>query len=89
MDIFGLNWNVAFRIDKTVELAARRNAVINLDTANFDDAIATFGIKSSRFGVENDFAQTAYSLSCLADQSGLSPSGVETHLLAAPTVPSQ
>jgi hypothetical protein len=35
---------------------ARRHAVDELDTSDFDQAVAAQGIKAGGFGVKNDFA---------------------------------
>ena len=59
--IFGFDWDVTFGIYEAVKVTARWNAIINLNTTDFDDAVAALGIESRRFCIENNFAQPAYS----------------------------
>ena len=52
----GFGRHVALGIDEAVELAARRDAVDELDAADLDQPVAAFGIEAGGLGIENDFA---------------------------------
>ena len=48
-----------FRIDEPMKLAARRDAIDELDAPNFDEPVACFPVEPGCLGIEHDFAQHA------------------------------
>src|SRR5471032_3593179 len=52
----GLGRHGALRIEMPMKRLPGGHAIENLDTADFNQPIATQGIKAGGFGIENDFA---------------------------------
>ena len=48
--------DIPLRIKIDVKMLAGRNVIQDLDAGDFNEAVACVGIKSRRFGVQNDFA---------------------------------
>jgi hypothetical protein len=57
--VVGLLRHVALGIHMAMPSAARRNAIDEFDAADLDDAMTVERIKSRRFCVENDLAQSS------------------------------
>ena len=52
----GVRRDQPLRVDEAVKGSPRRQQILDLDTAHFDQPVARLGVEAGGFSVENDFA---------------------------------
>src|SRR5450830_736788 len=58
VDVQRALFRLTFRIDVEVEIIPRQHAVVQLNAADFQDAVAQLGIDTGSFSIEDDLAHS-------------------------------